>query len=154
MNPHVFKKRFVIYRRVAELLLPCIVLSLLITFINITGLVVKRNSVVFMVSAFIAVFTIFNFNNLRKCYFDMRNKKLFYLLNFLSNAIFAGINFAFLVFAKNEIYTWLFSITKVLKFLDVGVVYSVLLFHSIQLICTVVSTIGMKWVFDENDEDE
>ena len=75
-------------------------------------------------------------------------------MNFLSHAIFAGVNFAVLVFAKNEVYTWLFSITKGLKFLGVDVIYSVLLFHFIQLICIIVSTIGMGWIFDEDDEDD
>lgn len=154
MNSPVFKKRFVVYRRFAELLLPTIVFSFLITILNVAGLVVKRSSVVFMISAFVMVFTIFNFTNLRKCYFDICNKKLFFILNFLSHAIFAGVNFAVLVFAKNEVYTWLFSITKGLKFLDVDVIYSVLLFHFIQLICIIVSTIGMGWIFDEDDEDD
>ena len=154
MNTPDLKKRYVVYRRVAELLLPCIVLSMVITFLNISGLVVRRNSVVLMISAFVIVFTVFNFINLRKCYFDMCDKKLFFILNFLSHAIFAGINFAFLAFAKNEIYAWLFSITKGLKFLDVGIIYSVLLFHFIQLICIVASTIGMEWIFYEKDEGE
>lgn len=151
MNSPVFRKRFVVYRRVAELLLPTVVFSLLITIFNITGLVVKRNNVFFMILAFVLVFTIFNFKNLRNCYFDLRNKKLFFVLNFLSHAIFAGVNFAVLVFAKNEVYTWLFSITKVLKFRGMDVIYSVLIFHSIQLMCIIASTIGMEWIFNEND---
>lgn len=153
MNSPDFKKRYVVYRRIAELLMFSIVLSVMITFLNISGLVVKRNSVVLMISAFVIVFTVFNFINLRNCYFDMCDKKLFFILNFLSHAIFAGVNFAFLAFAKNEVYTWLFSITKGLKFLDVDVVYSVIIFHFIQLMCIIVSTIGMEWIFDENDED-
>ena len=71
MNPPDFKKRYVVYRRIAELLMFSIVLSVMITFLNISGLVVKRNSVVLMISAFVIVFTVFNFINLRNCYFDM-----------------------------------------------------------------------------------
>ena len=153
MNLPDFKKSYVVYRRVAELLVFGIILSVVITFLNISGLVIKRNSVVLMISAFVIVFTVFNFINLRNCYFDLRNKKLFFILNFLSNVIFAGVNFAVLVFAKNEVYTWLFSITKGLKFLGVDVIYSVILFHFIQLLCIIVSTIGMEWIFDESDED-
>ena len=154
MSSPVFKKHFVVYRRVAELLLPTIGFSALITILNIMELVVKRSSVVFMILAFAAAFTILNFTNLRKCYFDLRNKKLFFVLNFLSHFIFAAINFAVLVLANKEVYTWLFSITKGLKLLDVELIYSVLIFHFVQLICIVASTIGMKWIFDENDEDE
>lgn len=154
MNLPVFKKRLVVYRRVAELLLPSIVFSFLITILNITGLVIKRNSVVFMIMASVVVFTIFNFTNLKKCYFDIRNTKLFFMLNFLSHAIFAGINFLVLMFANSVVYTWLFSITKGLKFLDVELIYSVLLFHFIQLFCIVVAPIGMDWIFIENDKAE
>lgn len=154
MNLPVFKKRFVVYRRVAELLLPCVALSFLITILNIKGLVLKRNSVVLMISALVIAFSIFNFTNLRKCYFDIRNKKLFFMLNFLSHAIFAGINFLVLMFANGVVYTWLFSITKGLKFLNVNLIYSVLLFHLLQLICIVAAPIGMGWIFIENDEAE
>lgn len=154
MNLSIFKKRFVIYRRVAELLLPSIFLSAMITFLNITGRVVDRVNIFLMISAFVMVFTIYNFRNLRNCYCDMRDKKLFFILNFLSYAIYAGINLAVLVFTKSEVYTWLFSITKGLRFLYVDVIYSVLVFHFIQLLCIFVSTIGMEWVFDEIDEDE
>ena len=124
------------------------------TILNIAGLVVERVGVVFMISAFVLAFTIFNFKNLRKCYFDIRNKKLFFMLNFLSNIIFACVNFVVLIFAKNEVYTWLFSITKGLKFLDIDVIYSILLFHFVQLICIIVSPIGMGWIFDKNDEPD
>lgn len=154
MNSPVFKKRFVVYRRVAELLLSSIFFSLIITFLNITGRVVNRISIFLMISVFVLVFTINNFRNLRECYCDIRDKKSFFILNFLSHAIFAGINFVVLFFANSEVYTWLFSITKGLRFLYVDVIYSVLLFHFIQLLCIIVSTIGMEWVFDENDEDE
>ena len=154
MNPPVFKKRNVVYRRVAELLIPSVIFSFVITILNMTGLVVKRSNVVFMIAAFVVIYTIFNFTNLRKCYFDLCNKKRFYLLNFLSHAIFACINFAVLMSSENAVYTWLFSITKGLKFLDIDIIYSVLLFHFIQLICIVVSPIGMGWVFYRDDVDE
>ena len=152
MNPPVFKKRLVIFRRVAELLLPSIVFSVLITILNITGLVVKRHNVVFMISVFVVAFSIFNFTNLRKCYFDLRNKKLFFVLNLLSQAIFTAVNFTVLVIAESEVYTWLFSITKGLKFLNVDLIYSVLIFHFIQLICIIVSPIGMEWIFFVRNE--
>ena len=105
-----------------------------------------------MISAFVLAFTIFNFHNLRNCYFDLRNKKLFFMLNFLSYAIFAGVNFLVLMFADNVVYTWLFSITKGLKFLYIDLIYSVLFFHFIQLACILVSTIGMEWIFYEAEE--
>jgi hypothetical protein len=74
------------------------------------------------------------------------------MLNFLSHTIFAGINFLVLMFANNVVYTWLFSITKGLKFLNVDLIYSVLLFHFIQLLCIVVAPIGMGWIFIEKEE--
>ena len=154
MNSPVFKKRFVVYRRVTELLVLSVFLSLIITILNVTGMVAKRTNIFLMISAFVMVFTFFNFRNLRNCYCDMRNKKLFFILNFLSNAIFAAVNFAVLMLANSEVYTWLFSITKGLRFIYVDIIYSVLIFHFIQLLCIVVSTIGMGWVFDVNDEED
>ena len=154
MNPPSFKKRYVVYRRVAELFLASIVLSAITIILNVSELVLKRNHIFIMIMFFAAVFTFINFTNLRNCYFDLRNKKLFYTLNFLSQAIFLGINLFFLIFEKNKIYTWLFAVTKALKFIDINIVYSVLIFHLIQMVCIVVSPIGMGWIFEEIAEDE
>ena len=154
MNSLSFKKRFVVYRRVAELLLPSVFSSAVITLLNITGIVAKRTSLLVMISVFVLVFTVLNLRNLRNCYYDICNKKLFFILNFSAYAIFAAINFAVLAFAKSEVYAWVFSITKGLRFLYVDIIYSVLLFHFIQLMCIIGATIGMEWIFDEKEEDE
>lgn len=153
MNRPILLKRFVVYRRLAELFLVCFLFSALITFFNMSGLVVKRYRVVAMILAFVALFTFFNFRNLRKCYFDLCDKKLFFGLNFLSHAIFAAVNGALFVFASDEVYTWLFSITKCLAFAKVDIIYSILIFHVIELICIITAPIGMGWIFIHENED-
>ena len=142
---------YVVYRRLTELFLPCIVFSVIITMLNVSGMVVKRINVVIMILVCMSIFTIYNFFNLRKCYFDLCNKKLYFTLNFLSYAIFAMVNMLFYVFAPNEAYTWLFSITKALTFVGINTIYSVLLFHFVELICIFASMIGMEWIFYEEE---
>ena len=153
MNPPILIKRFVVYRRLAELLLICFLFSALITLLNMSALVVKRYHVVVMILAFVALFAFFNFRNLRKCYFDLRDRKLFFGLNFLSHAIFAAVNVTFFVFASDEIYTWLFAITKCLAFAKVNIIYSILFFHIIGLICIITAPIGMGWIFIQENEE-
>lgn len=154
MNPPILLKRLVVYRRLFELFLMCFLFSTLITLLNMSGLVVRRYHVVVMILAFVALFTFFNFRNLRKCYFDLCDKKLFYGLNFLSHAIFAVVNIATFVFASDEVYTWLFSITKCLAFAKVNILYSILFFHVMELICIVTAPIGMGWIFRVEDNEE
>lgn len=153
MNPPILIKRLVVYRRLAELFLMCFLFSAMITLINMSGLVIKRYHVVIMILAFVALFTFFNFRNLRKCYFDLHDKKLFFGLNFLSHAIFAIVNAAMFVFASDEVYTWLFAITKCLAFAKVNIVYSILIFHVIEIICIITAPIGMGWIFIQENED-
>ena len=107
-----------------------------------------------MILVFVVFFTIYNFRNLRRCYFDIRNKKLFFALNFLSHGIFATINLVFFALASNEVYAWLFSITKALTFIDISIIYSIMFFHFIGLFCIVASTIGMQSIFDEMEKYE
>lgn len=154
MKTQVFLKRFLVYRRLIELFLPSILFSVLITLFNISGLVVKRDSVIVMIAACTAIFAICNVRNLRRCYFDMRNKKLFYGLNFLSHIIFAAVNFAMFEFTSNETYAWFFSITKSLTFFNIDTIYSILFFHFIGLLCIVISPIGMKWIFIKEDDED
>ena len=151
MNSAVPSKRLVVYRRLIELFLPCIILSVIITLLNASGLVLKRVNVVIMVSVCVCIFTVYNFFNLRNCYHDLCNKKLYYELNLLSYAIFAVANMLLYAFASNEVYTWLFSITKALTFIDINTIYSILCFHFIELICIFASTIGMEWIFYERE---
>ena len=152
MHSRVFRKRLVVYRRLIELFLPSIIFSVLITFLNVSEIIVKRYGVVIMIAAFVMVFTVYNYKNLRKCYVDVRNEKLYYCLNFLSHIIFAAGNILIFFLASNEIYTWIFSITKVIAFLGTKTITSILIFHLIGLISIVIAPIGMEWVFEERGE--
>ena len=147
-------KRFIVYRRLAEIFLPCIIFSTFITLFNVSGVVYKRYNVIIMILAFVLIFTIYNFIKLRRCYFDMRNKKLFYMLNFISHGIFAAVNIILFAFVPNKVYAWFFAITKALTFLNIDTIYSILFFHFVGLLCIVASPIGMKWIFDKGDEED
>ena len=148
MHSRVFSKRRVVYRRLIELFLPSIIFSVIITFLNVSEIIVKRFNVVILITAFVAIFTVYNFNNLRKCYVDIRNKKLYYCLNFLSLVIFAAGNILVFLLASNEIYTWMFSITKGITFIGAKTITSILMFHIIGFVCIVTAPIGMGWLFE------
>lgn len=147
MKSDVPSKRLLLNRRLAELFLPCIIFSAVITLLNITGILVKRSQVVIVMLVCIGVFTYYNFSNLRQCYFDLRNKRIYFVFNLLAHAIFAAVNMLLYAFAPSEAYAWLFSVTKVLIFIDIDPIYSVLAFHLIEIICIFAATIGMNWIF-------
>ena len=154
MHSRGFSKRRVVFRRLIELFLPSIIFSVLITTLNVSEIIVKRYAVVIMITAFVVIFTVYNFRNLRKCYIDMRNEKLYYCLNFLSHVIFATGNILVFLLASNEFYTWVFSITKGIAFLGAKTIISILLFHFIGLASVVIAPIGMEWVFEIREKRE
>ena len=146
-------KRLVVIRRVIELLLPSVLFSVLLAILNVAGIIVQRYHLVLAILICVILFTGFNVSNLRKCFCDMHHRKLYYLLNLLSHIIFALINVFCYMIMSDKVYAWTFSITKLITYLDVDTWYSILIFHAIGLITVFAATIGMNWIFMQNDAD-
>ena len=153
MTPSVYLQLRIVIRRVIELLLPSLLLSAILSALNVTDIVIQRYHLVLAILISVIIFTAFNGSNLRNCFYDMHHKKGYYLLNLLSQLIFMLINVLSYVIMPVKVYAWTFSITKLITYLDINTWYSILLFHAIGFITVFAATIGMNWIFVGNDAD-
>ena len=145
-------KRLVVLRRVIELFVPTIFFSFVLTLTNVAGVVIQRDDVTLTAILFIVLITIYNLSNLKKCYIDMCDRYLYLFLNLLSQIIFATVNFICYFYLPKGLYTWLFSITKILiYYIDIETVYSIAFYHLIGIVTIWVATSGMDWIFYEDE---
>lgn len=144
----------VIITRIIEMLIPTVVFSAIITALNVSGVVTLRFQVILMILLFTVIFMAYNVYRMRICYIETHDRKEYYFINFLAQIIFCAINFLFYYLTSNKVYAWAFSITKLLRQIDIGTCYSILFFHILGVLCIFISTIGMGWVFLSEEELE
>ena len=137
-----FKKNIVI-RRLVELLLTEALLSVLATILNVTGLVTQRYALVILLGAFIILFVVLNVRNMRKCFYDVRDNKTHYLMNFIAYGVFVVVNVGVYLVLPSTVHTWFFSLTKILCFLDIEYFVSFTVFHIIGVLAVIVAPAGM-----------
>lgn len=154
MEAKVPLKRFVVLFRVLELLASAVVLSAVITLFNVMGLVVKRYLLVLTILAFNIIYVLFNISKLKMCYYDLRNKKNYYALAFLSHLIFAAINVLCYTLFSNKVYAWAFSITKILTYTGINTKISIFFFHLIGIVTIFIASIGMEKILKETEKKE
>ena len=144
----------IIIRRFLELFFVNAVISTVLTILNLGKVLAGQNSLLFGMFVGIAVFITVNFRMLRHCYFDLKNNFLYYTTNIAAYLLFALLSaFVYLVFSS-EIYTWLFALTKFLKYTNIAlsVPYSAAVFHLIGFLLIFLAPIGMGWIFLYDDE--
>ena len=108
----------------------------------------NTSRVVLVGISFIGVFVYAVINVLfqRWCCLDLADKKLYYKTNYTAYFIFVLVNMICLGILDNVSYTWMFAITKGVRYLYVVVPVSVsaLLFHIVMLYLIYISPYGME----------
>lgn len=146
----------IIVRRFLELFFVNTAISAILTLLNIGKVLAGQNSVILGMFVGIAAFVTVNFRMLRHCYFDLRDSFLYYITNIAAYLLFAMLSaLVYLVFSS-EIYTWLFAMTKFLKYTNIAlsVPYSAAVFHLIGFLVIFIAPIGMGWIFLYDDDDD
>lgn len=145
----------IIVRRFLEMLVTCAAISAIAVVLNISGLFTSRFSV--FILALLGAICWFSLNvyMLRRCYFELHDKKTYYISNFAAYAVFGICTVIVYLCFSNALYGWIFAITKFLKYTKfaVSTVKSTALFHLLGGLMVWMSPIGMKWIF-KNEEDE
>lgn len=145
----------IIVRRFLELFFVNAAISAILTILNIGKVLARKDTLLLGMFVGIAVFVIMNFRMLRRCYFDLKNRFLYYTANIAAYFLFALLSaFVYLVFSS-KIYTWLFAVTKFLKYTKIAlsVPYSAAIFHLIGFSVIFIAPIGMGWIFSYDDDE-
>lgn len=135
-------------RRFFELLLTSIILSVTVTWLNTAGILSTKQDLFSGTFIGTAIFVFINIRMLRHCYFDLRSNPRYYLLNLAAYLLFTALGFVIYNFCPDEIYTWIFAITKFVKYINnLPTFYSALTFHCIGILTIFLAPLGMRWIF-------
>lgn len=145
--------RKIIVCRVFELLSSSIILSLICIVLNFTKVIITFKTLTLCLSLAVVIFMIFNCRMMRECYFELRSKNLYYMVNISAYIIFVVITVLIKIIAGNGIFTWLFAITKfgIYNIYGISIAQSALIFHIIGIITIFLAPIGMDWIYNADD---
>lgn len=145
----------IVILRFFELLITTVLLSVAVTALNIAGIIFSRTTLFLGTFLGTALFVFINIRRLRLCYFDVHSNFIYYSVNYAAYFIFAAVSFAIYKFCSNEVYTWMFAITKFAKYImEFSNVESALIFHGVGLLMILLAPLGMGWIFDEETDSE
>ena len=146
-------KTIIIIRRFFELVISEVALSAALTMLSMFEF--ASSFAVWIVSMITGVLFFYGINiwQLRSCFFDLRDYKLFYLLNLISCFAFAAVDFLLISILPATVYSLLFSITELFHLVipKVSVLLSAALFHLICCVVVIVSPVGMSWLLEIPD---
>ena len=145
----------IVIRRFLEMLITCVLCSAIAVVFNITGLITTKFSVFILILLSAACWFLLNVYMLRRCYFGLRNKRIYYISNFTAYTFFGLCTVIVYLCFSNAVYGWLFAIAKFLKYtkFDISTVQSTALFHLLGGLMILWAPAGMEWIF-LLDEDE
>ena len=144
----------VVIRRFFEMLITCGILSAVAVTLNITGIFETRITVFFVSFIGAVLFFCFNTSMLRNCYFDLKDRKLYFIANYISYALFGICTVVVYLCFSSAVYGWIFAITKFLKYttLSFSTVGSAVFFHLLGGLMILLAPMGMSWIFMIDDE--
>lgn len=151
-NLHIDK---IILHRAAEMLICCIGLSVLICFLCVSGPMpvgsIQRDVALNIIPF---VFLAINIVMLRNCYVAFLGRKQYYTVNLCAHAIFAVVNIGAYIMLPVDGYTWLFVITKILRYSKFELIppMGIMIFHLLLFFSVFLSPIGMSWVHRSAEE--
>ena len=135
--------------RMIEMLIGCIVPSVFICLLCVTGPMpvgsIQRDiTLIGAPAAFIA----WNIYKLRWCYKGLGGKDLYYYANICGYSAFAIINICSYIVLPADAYTWIFVITRFARYSSLGITspVAITLFHIILFISIFLAPIGLGWV--------
>lgn len=133
-------------RRFAELLLIEIILSALVTLLNIYGFLSTQQQLLTGLFVVSLIYVGINIFLMRNSFYFLRREWAYYISNYVAYFIFAAINLI-MCKAGGAIYTWLFAITKTFVYTryEFSMFISACLCHVIMIVVIPLSTIGIDW---------
>ncbi len=144
-----------IIRRFLELLISNAIISAIIATLNKLGILSTRPMLFWALLVGVILFVFINVFFLRNCYFELKERKRYYIVNIVAYVFYALLMFIINGIGWNQVYAWLFATTKVLRFTSVylDTMYSALFFHGICLAMIFLAPFGVDWDFLFEDEE-
>ena len=143
-------------RRVIHLVLGCVVISSLIAILCITGIFPDGSGILLGgMSAGVVLYIFFNVKMMRRVFFLVRKRRLYYVINFGAYFVFGLINLCVYKLCSNYVFAWLFAITKFLRYtnLSLSIPSAVTVFHFIMTLAALCAPVGMEWMYEMDERN-
>lgn len=149
-------KRYLITRRLLEMLVCTAVLSIVCVALRFAGIVHSQNGLIISLFIGVIIFVWVNVSQCKQCFFELRDNRLYYLTNYLAYLLYIVVATGVYVLWGNGGYSWVFAIVNFLSYLPAGISspLSAAIFHVIMLIAIFLAPLGMGWIFEEEEEED
>lgn len=144
--------------RFLELLFSNAIISSMVTALNLMELMITQESLYVGTLIGTVVFVLVNVRMMRHCYTDIQDKEIYYTANLLACIAFAIVSVIIYLTGAKTLFSLLFATAKMVRTIDmeIGMKYSLLLFHTISTVSVFIAPIGIKpdySFYDESDEE-
>lgn len=139
-----------------EMLIINVALSVVVTALNQLGVLDKQQTIFAATTAGVVLSMIINIALLRGCYYDVANRRIYYISSYLACAAFIIVNLGVGFLFNNYVYAWLFGITKFARFshFQWDSLVSAILFNILMIASIHIAPLGMGWLVLDDDYEE
>ncbi len=145
-----------IFYRVVEMLFGSVIMSALVCYLCVSTKYMPVESIQRDIALIILpiIYIIWNVFKLRGFFVVVAEKKIYLAVNLCATALFALISVISYIFIPKELYSWLFLVTYLGGFANLGISggMSLILFYAVITVTIFLSVINMDWVQEEIEE--
>ena len=145
-----------IIRRTMHLLIGCVLISAILALLCTIGILPDGSGVLFSGMLLgLALYILYNVKMMRRVYFIVRKKSIYFLINISAYFIFGLINLCSYKIFSSYVFAWIFSLTKVARYtnLNLSTPYAVAVFHFLMTMAILMAPLGMEWMYEYDERN-
>ena len=145
-----------IIRRTMHLLGGCVLISAILALLCILGALPDGSGMLFTGMLLgLAVYIAYNVKMMRRVYFLVRAKRIYFLINLSAHFVFGLINLCTYKIFSSYVFAWLFALTKVARYtnLNLSTPCAVTVFHALMTIAMLLAPMGMEWMYEYEERN-
>ncbi len=141
--------------RLMQMLMVNAALSMIITSLNIIGLISTQRNMFFSTCVGVLLSAFMNIQLLRNLYYRLASKFKYYTSAYIAQILFFAVNVSAGAIFDNKIYAWVFSVTEFARFshLMMEGLTSAIIFNIVMLLTIHLAPLGMGWLVVDEDYD-
>ena len=143
-----------IVRRTLHLLLGCIAISAVLALLCIWGYLPDASGKLLAgMCVGLVLYIAFNVKMMRRVYFLVRTKKIYFLVNLSAYFIFGLVNLCAYKLCSSYVFAWLFVLAKTFRYTNLGLSIpdAVVVFHIIMTLAMIFAPVGMEWLYEMDE---
>lgn len=144
--------------RAAELLITSVVLSSIVTGLNVAGILTTRGSTLAALIVGAVIYIVLNIRFSRNSFFRLRNLLMYYIVSAAAFLLFSVILLGVYKICGNVVFTWMFAVAKFAVYIsdNISTFLAVGFFEFVLLLVIAIAPLGMNFLImyhDNQNED-